>query len=59
MAKAVVPMRAFREKYGALSGDAIGSKLRELVGQFLHEAAQSDKSDKHDKPEKKREPARL
>ncbi len=57
MAKAVVPMRAFREKYGDLAGDEIGPKLRELVGQFLHEAAQAP--DKSDKPDKKREPVRL
>src|SRR5947209_980109 len=31
MAKAVVPMRAFREKFGDLSGDEIGAKLQELV----------------------------
>src|ERR687885_878656 len=31
MAKAVVPMRAFREKYGDLSGEDIGARLQELV----------------------------
>jgi nanoRNase/pAp phosphatase (c-di-AMP/oligoRNAs hydrolase) len=35
MAKAVVPMRAFREKFGDLSGDEIGPKLREIVHEFL------------------------
>ena len=39
MAKAVVPMRAFREKFGDLDGEAIGPELQELVSQFLHEAA--------------------
>ena len=48
MAKAVVPMRAFRDKYGDLNGDEIGVRLQELVAQFLHEAAPIDK---------KREPA--
>ena len=38
MAKAVVPMRAFREKFGDLSGEGIGARLQELVAQFLHEA---------------------
>jgi nanoRNase/pAp phosphatase (c-di-AMP/oligoRNAs hydrolase) len=39
MAKAVVPMRAFREKFGDLSGEEIGLKLRELMQDFLaHEA---------------------
>jgi nanoRNase/pAp phosphatase (c-di-AMP/oligoRNAs hydrolase) len=35
MAKAVMPMRAFREKFGDLTGDEIGARLRELVLQFL------------------------
>ncbi len=35
MAKAVVPMRAFRSKYGDLNGDQISVKLRELVEDFL------------------------
>jgi nanoRNase/pAp phosphatase (c-di-AMP/oligoRNAs hydrolase) len=41
MAKAVVPMRAFREKFGDLAGDAIGAKLQELVHEFRlhHDAA--------------------
>jgi nanoRNase/pAp phosphatase (c-di-AMP/oligoRNAs hydrolase) len=66
MAKAVVPMRAFREKYGNLAGEAIGPKLQELVSQFLHEAATApekadkpDKVEKTDRPDKKREPVRL
>jgi nanoRNase/pAp phosphatase (c-di-AMP/oligoRNAs hydrolase) len=37
MAKAVVPMRAFREKFGNLEADAIGPHLQQLVAQFLHE----------------------
>jgi nanoRNase/pAp phosphatase (c-di-AMP/oligoRNAs hydrolase) len=49
MAKAVVPMRAFREKYGELAGDEIGRKLQALAHEFLA----------HDQPahEKKKEPA--
>lgn len=38
MAKAVVPMRAFREKFGDLSDAELGARLQELVAQFLHEA---------------------
>src|SRR5947199_3374738 len=38
MAKAVVPMRALRVKFGDLSGEGIGARLQELVAQFLHEA---------------------
>src|SRR3954467_12699874 len=50
MAKAVVPMRAFREKFGIVDTDDIGARLQELVSQFLHETAAGT-------PEKKREPA--
>src|SRR4051812_1651038 len=35
MAKAVVPMRGFREKFGDLNGEAITVRLRELVDEFL------------------------
>src|SRR5262245_48442809 len=49
MAKAVVPMRMFREKFGDLEGEHIGAKLHALVHEFLQ----------HEQPaaEKKREPA--
>jgi nanoRNase/pAp phosphatase (c-di-AMP/oligoRNAs hydrolase) len=50
MAKAVVPMRAFREKFGIVDTEEIGARLQELVSQFLHETAAGT-------PEKKREPA--
>jgi hypothetical protein len=43
MAKAVVPMRAFRDKFGDLPAEAIGPRLQELVAQFLHEAAPLEK----------------
>src|SRR4029453_8903210 len=48
MAKAVVPMRAFREKFGDAPAEDIGKRLQELVAQFLHEAVPV---------EKRREPA--
>jgi nanoRNase/pAp phosphatase (c-di-AMP/oligoRNAs hydrolase) len=35
MAKAVVPMRAFRDKFGELAGDDIGRKLQALAHEFL------------------------
>jgi nanoRNase/pAp phosphatase (c-di-AMP/oligoRNAs hydrolase)/copper chaperone CopZ len=38
MAKAVVPMRAFRDKFGDLRPEDIAPKLHELMAQFLHEA---------------------
>jgi nanoRNase/pAp phosphatase (c-di-AMP/oligoRNAs hydrolase) len=49
MAKAVVPMQAFRDKFGDLKADEIGLRLQELVVQFLHDAAAV---------ERKREPVR-
>jgi nanoRNase/pAp phosphatase (c-di-AMP/oligoRNAs hydrolase) len=48
MAKAVVPMRAFRSKFGDLSAEEIGPKLHALMAEFLHEPATL---------ERKREPA--
>jgi nanoRNase/pAp phosphatase (c-di-AMP/oligoRNAs hydrolase) len=38
MAKAVVPMRAVREKFGDLGLEELAPKLHELMAQFLHEA---------------------
>src|SRR3989454_2246206 len=48
MAKAVVPMQAFRDKFGELTAEDVGVRLQELVTQFLHEVQP---------PEKKREAA--
>jgi len=47
MAKAVVPMERFREKFGDLAGADISRRIAEMAEQFLHEAP----------PEKKREVA--
>lgn len=49
MAKAVVPMRAFREKFGDMPAEAISAKLQD----FAHEFLQHDPT----APEKKREAA--
>jgi nanoRNase/pAp phosphatase (c-di-AMP/oligoRNAs hydrolase) len=43
MAKAVVPMRAFREKFGDLQADEITPRLHELVTEFRHEAPRDGK----------------
>ena len=43
MAKAVVPLRAFREKFGGLDSDELASRLHELVSQFLHDAPPVEK----------------
>jgi len=49
MAKAVVPMRAFREKYGELAGDDIGARLQAFVHEFLtHEPAAAEKDKKRE-----------
>jgi nanoRNase/pAp phosphatase (c-di-AMP/oligoRNAs hydrolase) len=37
MAKAVVPMQAFCTRYGITSTDQIGTRLHEMVGQFLRD----------------------
>src|SRR3984893_14042500 len=37
MAKAVVPMQRFREKFGDLNGDEVTARLHELMAQFLHD----------------------
>jgi nanoRNase/pAp phosphatase (c-di-AMP/oligoRNAs hydrolase) len=39
MAKAVVPIARFREKFGDLEGPAITARIAEMAEQFLHEPA--------------------
>src|SRR4051812_697058 len=48
MAKAVVPLRAFREKFGNLGGEEIARRLHDLVTQFLHDAPKDGKVHKAD-----------
>jgi nanoRNase/pAp phosphatase (c-di-AMP/oligoRNAs hydrolase) len=56
MAKAVVPMRAFREKFGDLGGDAIGARLHDLVHEFLvHEPKDKEKEVRSQKVEVRNE----
>ena len=43
MAKAVMPLHAFREKYGLFSDDAINLTIRSLALQYLREHAAGDK----------------
>ncbi|MGH9145863.1 MAG: hypothetical protein ACRD1Q_04075 [Vicinamibacterales bacterium] len=43
MAKAVVPIEAFRERYGDLQSEDITAKLQEMVSQFLHEHASAER----------------
>jgi nanoRNase/pAp phosphatase (c-di-AMP/oligoRNAs hydrolase) len=47
-AKAVVPMRAFREKYGSLDSKGISVLLHDLVEQFLHEGPREGKATRGD-----------
>jgi nanoRNase/pAp phosphatase (c-di-AMP/oligoRNAs hydrolase) len=37
MAKAIVPLRAFREKYGDLQADEVTDRLHDLMHHFLHQ----------------------
>ncbi len=39
MAKAVVPIDRFRQKFGDLTGAAITARIAEMAEQFLHEPA--------------------
>jgi nanoRNase/pAp phosphatase (c-di-AMP/oligoRNAs hydrolase) len=43
MAKAVVPLAAFRDKFGNLDADALTEKVIRLALDFLHEHQPSDK----------------
>jgi nanoRNase/pAp phosphatase (c-di-AMP/oligoRNAs hydrolase) len=43
MAKAVVPLRAFREKFGLLSDDAVNLAIKRAALQYLREHAATDK----------------
>jgi len=43
MAKAVVPMSAFRDKFALNSTEEISGKLQDMVAQFLRDAAASEK----------------
>src|SRR5437773_9035494 len=43
MAKAVVPLRAFRDKYGNLQADQFTDKVLTLALEFLHEHQPADK----------------
>ncbi len=46
MAKAVVPLRAFRDKYGNLQADEFTEKVLSLALEFLHEHQPPDKGSK-------------
>ncbi len=50
MAKAVVPLAAFRAKYGDLSGAGMSDRIQEMAVQFLHE---------HQPPERRKEVAKV
>ena len=49
MAKAVVPLIAFREKYGNLGGSEMNDRIHEMAVQFLHE---------HQAPDRRKEAVR-
>ena len=50
MAKAVIPMAAFRKKFGELTDEALSVKLRSLLAEFL--------ADSTPMPDRRREPVR-
>jgi nanoRNase/pAp phosphatase (c-di-AMP/oligoRNAs hydrolase) len=50
MAKAVVPMAAFREKFGALAGPDMSERLLQMVRDFLHEHQAGEKRKDAAKP---------
>ena len=43
MAKAVVPLEAFRQRYGQMAPEAMAPFLHDLVARFLHETAKDPK----------------
>jgi nanoRNase/pAp phosphatase (c-di-AMP/oligoRNAs hydrolase) len=43
MAKAVVPMSAFRQRFGNLQGAEVNQRILDLALQFLHEHGTADK----------------
>ena len=48
MAKAVVPLRAFRDKFGNLQADQFTDKVLELALEFLHDHSGPDKKKAND-----------
>jgi len=44
MAKAIIPLQAFRTKFGDLNADGVSSRLHELAAQFLNEAPREHKT---------------
>ena len=53
MAKAVVPMRAFREKFGDLNGEEISARLHDLVRDFLQHEPSGKSEARSQRPEGK------
>ena len=49
MAKAVIPFRAFRDKFEIVDTQEINTRLHELVAQFLHEAPKEQKIQKSER----------
>ena len=44
MAKAIIPLQAFRTKFGDLNADGVSSRLHELAAQFLNETPREHKT---------------
>jgi hypothetical protein len=48
MAKAVIPYRAFAEKFAVTDAQSIASRLQEIVAEFLHESQKDVKASRSD-----------
>jgi nanoRNase/pAp phosphatase (c-di-AMP/oligoRNAs hydrolase) len=60
MAKAVIPLARFREKFGPLTADEINDKILELAAQFLKESGEKRKEPRDGgRPETRIEPRAL
>jgi hypothetical protein len=44
MAKAIIPLQAFRAKFGDLNADGMSRRLHELAEQFLRESPREGKT---------------
>jgi nanoRNase/pAp phosphatase (c-di-AMP/oligoRNAs hydrolase) len=51
MAKAVLPVRTFRQRFGDLDGPGIVARLHELAAQFLHEESKEGRHKLEGRPE--------
>ena len=46
MAKAIVPLEAFQARFGAITDNAVGEKMADLLQEFLHEAPDDEEEER-------------